>query len=85
MLAEVAKFAKERAGAYFKYRDDPHSNIGAVIGSDIFLENPKPVPGWTGRYRVEGSAYRQYINNQASGFGRGGKERPMSGINPDLH
>jgi hypothetical protein len=76
-LAEVARFAQERAQAYFKYRDDPHSNIGAVIGSDIFLENPEPVPGWTGRYRVEGSAYRQYINNQASGFGRGGKEFEM--------
>jgi hypothetical protein len=77
VLAEVAKFAEERARVYFKYRDDPYSNIGAVIGSDIFLENPEPVPGWTGRYRVEGSAYRQYINNQASGFGRGGKEFEM--------
>jgi hypothetical protein len=77
VLAQVAKFAEERARAYFKYRDDPYSNIGAVVGSDIFLENPEPVPGWTGRYRVEGSAYRQYINNQASGFGRGGKEFEM--------
>ena len=77
VLAEVARFAQDRAEAYFKYRDDPHSNIGAVVGSDIYLENPEPVPGWTGRYRVEGSAYRQYINNQASGFGRGGKEFEM--------
>jgi len=73
-LATVAKFAEERAHAYFKYQDDPHSNIGAVVGSDISLKNPEPVPGWTGRYRVEGTAYRQYINNQASGFGRGAKE-----------
>ena len=72
--AEVAKFAEERAKAYFRYRDDPHSNIGAVVGSDIFLENPEPVPGWGGRYRVEGVAYRQYINNQSSGFGRSAKE-----------
>ncbi len=72
--AEVAKFAEERARSYFKYQDDPHSNIGAVVSSDIFLENPEPVSGWTGRYRVEGVAYRQYINNQASGFGRQGKE-----------
>jgi hypothetical protein len=73
-LATVAKFAEERAHAYFKYQDDPHSNIGAVVGSDISLQHPEPVPGWTGRYRVEGTAYRQYINNQASGFGRGAKE-----------
>jgi hypothetical protein len=75
--AEVAKFAEERAKAYFKYRDDPFSNIGAVIGSDIYLENPEPVPGWTGRYRVEGKAYRQYINNQSSGFDRSAKEFEM--------
>ncbi len=73
-LEAVAKFAEERAHAYFKYQDDPLSNIGAVVGSDIYLQNPEPVPGWTGRYRIEGTAYRQYINNQASGFGRGAKE-----------
>jgi len=72
--ADVAKFAEERAKAYFKYRDDPLSNIGAVVGSDIYLEDPEPVPGWTGRYRVEGKAYRQYINNQSSGYGRDAKE-----------
>lgn len=73
-LATVTRFAEERAGAYFKYQADPHANIGAVIGSDIHLEYPEPVPGWTGRYRVEGTAYRQYVNNQASGFDRGAKE-----------
>ena len=71
---EVARFAEERAKAHFKYQDDPHSNIGAVVGADIFLQNPEAVPGWAGRYRVEGKAYRQYINNQASGFGRSAKE-----------
>ncbi len=71
---DVAKFAESRARAFFKYQDSPHSNIGAVISSDIFLENPEPVPGWGGRYRVTGVAYRQFINNQASGFGRSGQE-----------
>lgn len=74
ILEIVAKFAEERAHAYFKYQDDPLSNIGAVVGSDISLQYPEPVPGWTGRYRVEGTAYRQYINNQSSGFGRNAKE-----------
>jgi hypothetical protein len=71
---EIAMFAESRARAFFRYQSDPHSNIGAVINSDIFLENPEPVPGWGGRWRVEGVAYRQYINNQASGFGRSGQE-----------
>jgi hypothetical protein len=74
---EVAKFAEQRARAYFRYQSDPLSNIGAVVSSDIFLENPEPVPGWGGRYRVEGVAYRQYINNQSSGFGRSGQEFEM--------
>jgi hypothetical protein len=74
---EVAKFAEQRARTYFRYQSDPHSNIGAVINSDIFLDNPEPVPGWGGRFRVEGVAYRQYINNQASGFGRSGQEFEM--------
>lgn len=75
--SEVAKFAEERARAYFKYQSDPHSNIGAVINSDIYLDNPEPVPGWGGRFRVEGVAYRQFINNQSSGFGRSGQEFEM--------
>jgi hypothetical protein len=74
---EVAKFADQRARAYFRYQSDPHSNIGAVINSDILLDNPEPVPGWSGRWRVEGVAYRQFINNQASGFGRSGQEFEM--------
>ena len=72
-VTEVTKFVEERTRAHFKYLADPWSNIGAVIGSDVFLENPEPVPGWGGRYRVEGVAYRQFINNQASGFGRDGQ------------
>ena len=74
VLEEVAKVAATQAKIYFKYQDDPWSNIGAVVGSDLQLDDPEPVPGWTGRYRVSGTAYRQYINNRSSGFGRGTKE-----------
>ncbi len=74
LLEQVAKVAATQARIYFNYVDDPNSNIGAVIASDLQLNDPEPVPGWTGRYRVEGTAYRQYINNQASGFGRGHKD-----------
>jgi hypothetical protein len=73
-LEEVAQVAANQAKIYFKYQDDPFSNIGAVLGSDLLLDDPEPVPGWTGRYRVEGTSYRQYITNQASGFGRGIKD-----------
>ncbi len=74
LLENVAKVAASQARVYFNYQDDPHSNIGAIIGSDLQFNDPEPVPGWTGRYRVEGTAYRQYVNNQSSGFGRGAKE-----------
>ncbi|MDI1318916.1 MAG: hypothetical protein PSW75_01815 [bacterium] len=74
---EVAKFAEQRAQAYFKYQADPLSNIGAVLGSDVYLDNPESVPGWTGRYRVEGSSYRQYVNSRASGFDRSHKDFEM--------
>ena len=77
VLEEVTKAAEAQARLYFKYQDAPFSNIGAVTSADLYLEDPEPVPGWTGRYRVEGTAYRQYINNQASGFGRGGREFEM--------
>jgi len=77
VLEDVARVAEAQARAYFKYQDAPFSNIGAVTSADLYLEDPEPVPGWTGRYRVEGTAYRQYINNQASGFGRGTKEFEM--------
>jgi hypothetical protein len=71
---EVAKVAATQARIYFTYQNDPHSNIGMVVGSDLQLEVPEPVPGWTGRYRVNGIAYQQYLNNQSSGFHRGAKE-----------
>ena len=74
VLAEVTKTAETRARSYFTYQDDPNSNIGAVVTADIQLEEPEAVPGWPGRYRVNGTAFRQYINNQASGYGRGSKE-----------
>jgi hypothetical protein len=77
LMEEVAKVAATQAKIYFKYQDDPLSNIGAVTGSDLQLDDPEPVPGWTGRYRVSGTAYRQYINNQGSGFGRGAKDFEM--------
>ena len=73
-IEEVAKVAANQAKIYFTYQDDPHSNIGAVIKSDLQMDDPEPVPGWAGRYRVSGTAYRQYINNQSSGFGRGTKD-----------
>ena len=41
--AEVARFAEQRARAYFRYQADPHSNIGVVVNSDIVLPNPEPV------------------------------------------
>ena len=77
VLEEVARVAEAQARVYFKYQDAPFSNIGAVTSADLYLEDPEPVPGWTGRYRVNGTASRQYINNQASGFGRGSREFEM--------
>jgi hypothetical protein len=74
VLEDVAQFATNQAKIYFKYQDDPFSNIGAVLGSDLILDDPEPVPGWNGRYRVEGTSYRQYVNNQFSGFHRNTKE-----------
>jgi hypothetical protein len=74
VLDEVARVAASQARVYFNYQDDPWSNIGAVVDSDLMMDDPELVPGWTGRYRVNGTAYRQYINNQSSGFGRGTKE-----------
>ncbi len=74
LLEEVAVVAEARARVYFKYEDDPFSNIGAVVSGDLSLSAPEQVPGWTGRYRVTGTAYRQYINNRSSGFGRGHKD-----------
>ncbi|HVZ66353.1 MAG TPA: hypothetical protein VG936_17455 [Lacunisphaera sp.] len=76
-LDEVNRVAEEQARRYFKYEDAPYSNIGAVTSADLYLEDPEPVPGWTGRYRIRGTAYRQYINNQASGYGRGTREFEM--------
>jgi len=70
LISAVAKAAEHRARDYFTHEDDPHSNIGYVTNVDLTMGDPETVPGWAGRYRVTGTAYRQYLNNQSSGFGR---------------
>jgi hypothetical protein len=73
LLEQVAKTAESRARSYFKYQPQPGSVIGAVTDMDLQLDDPVPVPGWTGRYRVCGTANRQYINNRSSGYDRDSK------------
>jgi len=69
-LAEVTKAAEARARTYFKYESQPGSTVGAVVDANIQLDDPEPVPGWTGRYRVCGTANRQFINNRSSAYDR---------------
>lgn len=73
-LDEVAKAAEAQARAYFKYEPQPGSTVGAVVDLNLLLDDPEPVPGWTGRYRVCGTVGRQYINNRSSAFDRESKK-----------
>ena len=74
MPDQVAKLAEERARSYFKYQDDPWAGMGYVSNPDIVMDDPEPVPGWTGRYRVCGSVHRQYVTNTGGGLNRNNKE-----------
>lgn len=70
----VAAAAKELAYHYFKYEADPHSNVGYVFDSNIILEDPEPIPGWTNHWRVRGKVGVQYLTNNLGSVSRKTKE-----------
>ncbi|HVT72812.1 MAG TPA: hypothetical protein VHD61_06725 [Lacunisphaera sp.] len=70
----VAAAAREMANHYFKYEVDPNSSIGYVFDSNVLLDDPEPVPGWTNRWRVRGKVGIQYLTRNIGGVGRSTKE-----------
>lgn len=62
--AVVTKAAKKKATLYFKYEFS--RGDGLTLTPEFELEQPEPVPGWTGRYRVLGKAYVRRYANQGS-------------------
>jgi hypothetical protein len=73
----VAEAAKTLATHYFTYEADRYSSAGYVFGSDVLLEDPEPVPGWTDRWRVRGKIGVQYLTRNAGAVGRNFKEFEM--------
>ena len=67
---QVAKAAETYARSYFKYQNDPHSSVGYVLDSDFQMNDPEQVPGWTGRWRVSGTAGVAYATNTGGSLGR---------------
>ena len=67
----VATAAQELAAHYFTYEADPHSSVGYVFDRNVVLEDPEPIPGWTGQWRVRGRVGVQYVTNDLGMTGRG--------------
>ncbi len=72
--AEVARAARTLASHYFTYEADPYSSVGYVFGSNIILEDPEPVAGWSNRWRVKGKVGIQYLTRDAGAVGRNTKD-----------
>ena len=58
--------ARTRADRYFRY-DFIHGGSTYVFSTDLEVEEPEPVMGWYGRYRVRGHAgIRYYVSKGSS-------------------
>lgn len=51
---EIEKTAMRLAKHYFTYEADKHAPVGWTFDTNILLDDPEPVPGWTNRWRVNG-------------------------------
>jgi len=71
---DVADAAKSLAEYYFTYEADRHSSAGYVLGKNLLLDTPEPVPGWTNRWRVRGKVGVQYLTRDQGAVGRNAKE-----------
>ncbi len=72
--AKVAIAAKTFASHYFRYEADPNSSKGYVFDSNVLLDDPEPVPGWTNRWRVRGKVGIQYLTRNIGSVGRETKD-----------
>jgi multidrug efflux pump subunit AcrA (membrane-fusion protein) len=71
---DVTEAAKSLAEYYFTYEADRHSSVGYVLGKNLLLDTPEPVPGWTNRWRVRGKVGVQYLTRDQGAVGRNAKE-----------
>jgi hypothetical protein len=62
--AAITAAATTRANQYFKY--EYGKGAGLTFTPEYELEEPEPVPGWTGRHRITGKAYIRRYANQGS-------------------
>ena len=88
--ARVAAAAHDLARHYFTYEADPHSSVGYVFDRNFILEEPEPIAGWTGQWRVRGKVGIQYLTTNQGAVSRGTKdfelriEAPPRGGRPQL-
>lgn len=61
--AAVAAKAESAALRHFRYGPRTGSGYTTTTQSEVELDGPTPIPGWPGRYRVEGIAYYSYYDS----------------------
>lgn len=66
--AAVAAKAESAARRHFRYGQRTGSGYTTTTESEVELDGPTPIPGWPGRYRVEGTAYYSYYDSVGSTF-----------------
>ncbi|MBT5901033.1 MAG: hypothetical protein HOH58_02875 [Opitutaceae bacterium] len=66
--AAVAAKAESAALRHFRYGQRTGSGYTTTTQSEVELGGPQPIPGWPGRYRVEGTAYYSYYESVGTTF-----------------
>jgi len=62
-LERIEKAIRFRADQYYKSQRQTGSGRTLVYDLDYELEDPTPVPGWSGRYEVKGKCLFQYYDS----------------------
>jgi hypothetical protein len=64
------KVAEKWVTNYYQFEFHAGSSSISVTVLNFDLDDPKPIDGWTGRYRTEGKAFLEYYDSKGRSFQR---------------
>ncbi len=69
-VAAHKKAALSRAQNYYRYEFPAGSGAVRVTAANFELDDPEEVPGWGGRYRVEGKVFLEFFDSKGFSYSR---------------
>ena len=82
-LQKIKKAAEDRADTYFRFEYPAGSSSTLTIDVHIDLEEPEPMSGWEGQYRVRGRGHLEFFDSAGISFSRAVREFEVIVITDD--